>query len=51
MMEYGTGDGEGFGDLLGDVVEVECGNAVLRDRIRAVVERAVETVGPVWRRG
>ena len=29
-------------------LDVECGNAVLRDRIKAVVERAVETVAPLW---
>ena len=29
-------------------LEVECANAVLRDRVRAVVERAVETVAPLW---
>lgn len=29
-------------------LEVECANAVLRDRIKAVVERAVETVAPMW---
>ena len=28
-------------------LEVECANAVLRDRVRAVVERAVETVSPL----
>ena len=31
-----------------DTLEVECANAVLRDRVRAVVERAVETVAPMW---
>ncbi|KAL0259362.1 endoribonuclease ysh1 [Diplodia seriata] len=30
-------------------LEVECANGVLRDRVRAVVERAVETVAPIWR--
>jgi cleavage and polyadenylation specificity factor subunit 3 len=29
-------------------LEVECANAVLRDRVKAVVERAVETVAPLW---
>ena len=29
-------------------LDVECGNAVLRDRVKAVVERAVETVAPLW---
>ena len=29
-------------------LEVECANGVLRDRIKAVVERAVETVAPLW---
>ncbi|KAJ5114300.1 hypothetical protein NUU61_000059 [Penicillium alfredii] len=29
-------------------LEVECANAVLRDRIRVVVERAVETVSGLW---
>lgn len=29
-------------------LEVECGNAVLRDRIRVVVERAIETVAGLW---
>ncbi|KAF9639116.1 Beta-lactamase-like protein [Lasiodiplodia theobromae] len=30
-------------------LDVECANGVLRDRVRAVVERAVETVAPIWR--
>lgn len=30
-----------------ETLEVECGNAVLRDRVKAVVERAVETVAPL----
>ncbi|KAK0640106.1 Endoribonuclease ysh-1 [Lasiodiplodia hormozganensis] len=30
-------------------LDVECTNGVLRDRVRAVVERAVETVAPIWR--
>ncbi|KAL6253309.1 endoribonuclease ysh1 [Rhinocladiella similis] len=29
-------------------LDVECGNAVLRDRVKAVVERAVETIAPLW---
>lgn len=29
-------------------LEVECANGILRDRIKAVVERAVETVAPLW---
>lgn len=29
-------------------LEVECTNAVLRDRVRIVVERAVETVAGLW---
>ena len=29
-------------------LDVECKNAVLRDRVKAVVERAVETVAPLW---
>ncbi|EXJ66329.1 endoribonuclease ysh1 [Cladophialophora psammophila CBS 110553] len=29
-------------------LDVECANAVLRDRIKAVVERAVETIAPLW---
>ncbi|KAF2461911.1 metallo-beta-lactamase superfamily protein [Lineolata rhizophorae] len=28
---------------------VECANGVLRDRVRAVVERAAETVAPLWK--
>jgi cleavage and polyadenylation specificity factor subunit 3 len=31
-----------------ETLEVECANNVLRDRVRAVVERAVETVAPLW---
>lgn len=31
-----------------ETLEVECANTVLRDRVRAVVERAVETVAPMW---
>ncbi|KAJ5167518.1 Endoribonuclease ysh1 [Penicillium canariense] len=29
-------------------LEVECANAVLRDRVRVVVERAIETVAGLW---
>lgn len=29
-------------------LEVECANAVLRDRVRIVVERAIETVAGLW---
>ena len=29
-------------------LDIECATAVLRDRIKAVVERAVETVAPLW---
>ena len=29
-------------------LDVECGNSILRERVRAVVERAVETVAPLW---
>ncbi|KAE8147476.1 beta-lactamase-like protein [Aspergillus avenaceus] len=32
-------------------LEVECGNAVLRDRVRVVIERAVETVATMWAEG
>ncbi|EGE85740.1 endoribonuclease ysh1 [Blastomyces dermatitidis ATCC 18188] len=31
-----------------ETLEVECGYAVLRDRVRVVVERAVETVAGLW---
>jgi cleavage and polyadenylation specificity factor subunit 3 len=31
-----------------ETLEVECANNVLRDRVKAVVERAVETVAPMW---
>ena len=31
-----------------ETLEVECSNGVLRDRVKAVVERAVETVAPLW---
>ena len=33
-----------------ETLEVECSNGVLRDRVKAVVERAVETVAPLWTR-
>lgn len=29
-------------------LEVECGNRVFGDRVRAVVDRAVEVVAPLW---
>ena len=29
-------------------LDVECANGILRERVRAVVERAVETVAPLW---
>ncbi|KIX07893.1 uncharacterized protein Z518_02547 [Rhinocladiella mackenziei CBS 650.93] len=29
-------------------LDVECANGVLRDRVKAVVERAVETIAPLW---
>ena len=31
-----------------ETLEVECANRTLGDRVRAVVERAVETVAPLW---
>ncbi|MCJ1386926.1 endoribonuclease ysh1 [Xylographa soralifera] len=31
-----------------ETLEVECNYTVLRDRVKAVVERAVETVAPLW---
>ena len=31
-----------------ETLEVECSWSVLRDRVKAVVERAVETVAPLW---
>lgn len=31
-----------------ETLEVECSYAVLRDRVKAVVERAVETLAPLW---
>ena len=36
-----------------ETLEVECSNNILRDRVKAVVDRAVETVAPLWgqRRG
>jgi len=33
-----------------ETLDVECSNGVLRDRVKAVVERAVETVAPLWSR-
>lgn len=32
-------------------LEVECANPVMRDRVRVVVERAVETVASMWAEG
>lgn len=32
-------------------LEVECANAVMRDRVRVVAERAVETVAGLWAEG
>ncbi|KAK3485627.1 hypothetical protein B0T13DRAFT_515828, partial [Neurospora crassa] len=29
-------------------LEVECANKIFRERVRAVVERAVEVVAPLW---
>lgn len=29
-------------------LDVECANGVLRDRVKAVIERAVETIAPLW---
>ena len=29
-------------------LEVECQYGVLRDRVKAVIERAVETIAPLW---
>jgi cleavage and polyadenylation specificity factor subunit 3 len=29
-------------------LDIECANGVLRDRVKAVVERAVETIAPLW---
>lgn len=31
-----------------ETLEVECASAILRERVKAVVERAVETVAPLW---
>ena len=31
-----------------ETLEVECASNVLRERVKAVVERAVETVAPLW---
>ena len=31
-----------------ETLEVECASPVLRERIKAVIERAVETVAPLW---
>jgi len=32
-------------------LDVECSYAVLRDRVRVVIERAVETIAPMWAEG
>ena len=34
-----------------EMLEVECASNVLRERVKAVVERAVETVAPLWGKG
>ena len=34
-----------------ETLEVDCASVVLRDRVKAVVERAVETVAPLWGKG
>ena len=31
-----------------ETLEVECASNVLKERVKAVVERAVETVAPLW---
>ncbi len=31
-----------------ETLEVECSNRTLRDRVQAVVDRAVETIAPLW---
>lgn len=31
-----------------ETLDVECASSVLRERVKAVVERAVETVAPLW---
>lgn len=31
-----------------ETLEVECGYGVLRDRVKVAVEKAVETVAPLW---
>jgi len=33
-----------------ETLEVECASSILRERVKAVVERAVETVAPLWRK-
>ena len=33
-----------------ETLEVDCSYSVLRDRVKAVVERAVETIAPLWGR-
>ncbi len=34
-----------------ETLEVECASNVFRERVKAVVERAVETVAPLWGKG
>ena len=34
-----------------ETLEVECGSNVLKERVKAVVERAVETAAPLWGKG
>ena len=34
-----------------ETLEVEGGSNVLRERVKAVVERAVETIAPLWEKG
>ena len=34
-----------------ETLEVECASNVLKERVKAVVERAVETVAPLWGKG
>ena len=31
-----------------ETLEVECSSSILRDRVKVIVERAVETVAPLW---
>ena len=34
-----------------ETLEVECASNVLKERVKAVVERAVETIAPLWGKG